>query len=105
MILQVSKNWAGGGGDRTELTDWRLSQDWGVGMVVPEPSMALAGQFRLKTQTGSKHGQTGHWVLTRHLQALLWLRAGMSPSKKEILGNRIMQAHMLIAAISLRRPH
>lgn len=24
--------------------------------------MALAGQFRLKTQTGSKRGWTGHWA-------------------------------------------
>lgn len=67
--------------------------------------MALAGQFRLKTQTGSKRGQTGHRALTRHLQALLWLRAGVSPSEEETLGSRAVQTHVLIAAISRRRPH
>lgn len=69
------------------------------------PSMALAGQFRLKTQTGSKRGQTGHRALTRHLQALLWLRAGVSPSEEETLGSRAVQTHVLIAAISRHRPH
>lgn len=30
VTLQVSKNQAGGEGGRTDSTDWRLSQEWGV---------------------------------------------------------------------------
>lgn len=66
--------------------------------------MALAGKFGLKTQPGSKHGQTGHWALTRHHQALLWLCGGMSASEEETLGSCAVQTHVLIAAISRHRP-